>query len=104
MTQHNYRRGARVQLHAATDAWMMGDRYGVVTGYKGALTRVKLDKSGRSVLLREDDIAEEVERGPLLPHVCPKCERHFSTRSGLWSHMRRTPGHIASAFPRGAAR
>lgn len=54
--------GKRVQLHPATDEWMMGDRYGEVVGlgqpveYVGQSTRersiarpirVKLDKSGR---------------------------------------------------------
>lgn len=54
--------GTRVQLHAATDAWMQGDRYGTVVGlgrargYRDTFTgkvekirpvRVKLDKSGR---------------------------------------------------------
>lgn len=54
--------GSRVQLHAATDDWMRGDRYGEVTGYgkereyiekgTGAKYRqrpvlVKLDKSGK---------------------------------------------------------
>jgi len=55
-------KGTRVQLHAACDEWMQGDRYGVVVGrgrkraYRDHFTgetneerpyRVKLDKSGR---------------------------------------------------------
>ena len=54
-------KGARVALHAATDEWMQGDRYGEVVGftrlrecreygkpagYRAKLVRVKLD-SGR---------------------------------------------------------
>ena len=54
--------GDRVQLHAATDEWMQGDRYGTVVGFgrkrqyvdrytgeRGMATpiNVKLDKSGR---------------------------------------------------------
>jgi hypothetical protein len=54
--------GTRVQLHAATDEWMQGDRYGEIVGfgrkreYVDTFTnehtfetpvRVKLDKSGR---------------------------------------------------------
>lgn len=27
------KQGDRVQLHAATDSWMQGDRYGTVTGF-----------------------------------------------------------------------
>jgi hypothetical protein len=48
----------RVQLHPATDAWMQGDRYGVVLR---RLPRnrvlVQLDKSGRQIRLKEDDVA-----------------------------------------------
>ncbi len=55
-------RGARVALHAATDEWMQGDRFGTVVGftrlrecreygksatYRAQLVRVKLD-SGRT--------------------------------------------------------
>ena len=55
--------GTRVQLHPATDAWMQGDRYGVIVGlghkreYVDTFTKttsferpynVKLDKSGRT--------------------------------------------------------
>jgi hypothetical protein len=56
--------GTRVQLHAATDAWMQGDRYGEIVGLGKARLyydsfnksaepvkvrpyRVKLDKSGK---------------------------------------------------------
>ena len=56
------KKGTRVQLHAACDEWMQGDRYGVVIGlghkrqyidrYTKEISwirpiRVKLDKSGR---------------------------------------------------------
>lgn len=47
--------GDRVQLHPATDAWMRGDRYGLITqveyplvteeGELAPMYRVKLDKS-----------------------------------------------------------
>ncbi len=58
-----FTKGSRVQLHAATDDWMRGDRYGVVTGYgykrkyrdsaTGAITEVRpvlvrLDKSRKT--------------------------------------------------------
>lgn len=59
--------GQRVQLHAATDHWMRGDRFGEIVGYgrKRQYTdgetvtmvrpiRVKLDKSGKTVRLHPD--------------------------------------------------
>jgi hypothetical protein len=58
--------GDRVQLHPATDRWMMGDRYGVVMEVKmckgPARTnwkyRVKLDRSGKSLWFKADDVLE----------------------------------------------
>ncbi len=40
-----YRIGERVQAHPATDAWMMGDRYGEVVKIGKAYVHVKMDKS-----------------------------------------------------------
>jgi len=60
--------GDRVQLHPATDRWMMGDRYGVVTDHRvlvvGRSTRaeahneykVKLDKSEKTLWFNEKDV------------------------------------------------
>jgi hypothetical protein len=39
--------GYRVQLHPATDAWMMGDRYGTVTKIGRRCLHVRMDRSGR---------------------------------------------------------
>ena len=40
--------GDRVELHPATDRWMMGDRFGEVVGITDAdFVRVKLDVSGK---------------------------------------------------------
>ncbi len=41
--------GRRVQLHPATDRWMMGDRYGVIVEVGREYMAVKLDKSGKVV-------------------------------------------------------
>ena len=50
----------RVELQPATDHWMRGDRYGTVvkvTWVNGVpLYHVTLDKSGRTITLRERDI------------------------------------------------
>lgn len=62
--------GDRVQLHPATDEWMMGDRYGLVVGHAWSIespgtvaaVKVKLDKSGRVRRFHPDNIAEVVVR------------------------------------------
>lgn len=43
-----YRIGDRVQLHPATDAWMMGDRYGQIVRIGKKYLHVKMDVSGRT--------------------------------------------------------
>jgi hypothetical protein len=39
--------GKRVELHPATDAWMMGDRFGQVVKVGTKLYHVKMDRSGK---------------------------------------------------------
>lgn len=66
-----FRVGERVQLHAATDEWMQGDRYGTVVGYGKAApyrdtdtgetgtvqpVRVRLDKSKRTKRFHPDNL------------------------------------------------
>ena len=66
-----FRVGERVQLHAATDQWMQGDRYGTVVGYgrvaefydtdtkergKVRPVRVRLDKSNRTMRFHPDNL------------------------------------------------
>jgi hypothetical protein len=54
--------GQRVELHPATDHWMRGDRYGVVTGVReDATVDVALDKSRRIIRFRPEDILRVVE-------------------------------------------
>jgi hypothetical protein len=50
---HSSLEGVRVQLHPGLDAWMRGDKYGEITGFgrKVATFKVKLDKSGKTLLL-----------------------------------------------------
>ncbi len=50
--------GTRIELHAATDRWMMGDRFGVVVGMVKAsgFIRVKLDRSGLTFRFRPCDV------------------------------------------------
>ena len=40
--------GRRVELHPATDAWMMGDRYGEVVDVGRKYLWVKMDRSGKT--------------------------------------------------------
>jgi hypothetical protein len=40
--------GARVELSPATDAWMMGDRFGTVTAHGRKYISVRMDRSGRT--------------------------------------------------------
>lgn len=39
--------GDRVEIHPGTDAWMMGDRFGVVEKIGRRLIHIKMDRSGR---------------------------------------------------------
>lgn len=39
--------GDRVELHPATDAWMMGDRFGQVEKVGALLLHVRCDRSGK---------------------------------------------------------
>lgn len=50
--------GQRVELHPATDRWMMGDRYGTIVKLdeKRTVVRVKLDVSGKSLTYRPRDV------------------------------------------------
>lgn len=53
--------GTRVQLHPVLDAWMRGDRYGVLVRVNpDGTVRVKLDRSGRVVNLLARDVSEVV--------------------------------------------
>lgn len=46
-----FRGGDRVELHPGTDAWMQGDRYGVVAStYEDGRVEVQMDKSGRILI------------------------------------------------------
>ena len=48
--------GQRVELHPATDAWMSGDRLGIVTRAGVRYASVKMDRSGRTLMIRYRDL------------------------------------------------
>ena len=43
--------GDRVQLHPGLDAWMQGDKYGDVAKVTHQNYHVKMDRSGRTLLI-----------------------------------------------------
>lgn len=54
-----YRKGDRVQMHPATDAWMQGDRFGTVlkdVDHSATTVKVKLDRSGYHKTFRIEDV------------------------------------------------
>jgi hypothetical protein len=50
--------GTRVQIHAASARWMMGDRYGEITKIGRKFVSVKLDKSGKTIKSLPDQLQE----------------------------------------------
>lgn len=64
-TINNYLVGKRVQLHPATDRWMMGDRYGLIVAVKVNTkddatfpevdyAKIKLDKSNKTITFNQN--------------------------------------------------
>ena len=45
----------RCQIPAYTDRWMMGDRYGIAIAERGDDWKVKLDKSGKVIVVKFED-------------------------------------------------
>ncbi len=45
-----------VELHPATDAWMQGDRFGIVQSVSGDTVKVKLNKSRRVITFNLADV------------------------------------------------
>lgn len=58
--------GTRVQAHPATDAWMMGDRYGEIVKIGNKLIHVRMDRSGKvrrfdpTLVIVEWDVAADL--------------------------------------------
>lgn len=48
--------GMRVELHPGTDEWMRGDRYGEVVERGTKTAVIKLDKSGRNLRCRPENL------------------------------------------------
>lgn len=48
---------ARVELHPATDAWMMGDRYGAVVWVDAVFVNVRCDRSGKVRRVTHSNVA-----------------------------------------------
>ena len=52
--------GKRVSVHPATDAWMMGDKYGEVVKITAKYWTLKMD-SGRTRRFTRDNIADLID-------------------------------------------
>lgn len=53
--------GDRVEVHPATDRWMMGDRFGEVVGITDAdFVLVKLDVSGKTLRFASRNIGKKI--------------------------------------------
>lgn len=50
--------GQRVQLHPGTDRWMMGDRYGDVAKIGRKVVHVKMDRSGKTILVHPSNLLD----------------------------------------------
>lgn len=51
----------RIELHPATDAWMMGDRFGTIERLGTDAAFVRMDKSGKLRRVRSVNIGSIVE-------------------------------------------
>lgn len=58
VSQYWFKTGDRIQLHPATDLWMMGARYGVITRIYKTVdhVQIQLDATGKKVKVSRDDI------------------------------------------------
>lgn len=45
----------RCEIPPFEDHWMMGDRYGTAIAERGDYWKVKLDKSGKTIVVKFDD-------------------------------------------------
>jgi hypothetical protein len=54
--RYGFAAGDRVGTHPATDAWMSGDRFGEVVSASKVGVRVRLDRSGRVLRFRAQDL------------------------------------------------
>lgn len=52
----------RVELHPATDRWMMGDQFGTVVDSGPTWVKVKMDRSGKTIKVAREDLKNETDR------------------------------------------
>lgn len=74
--------GDRVELHPATDAWMMGDRFGDVIKVGTKLVHVRMDTSGKVRKLAPDLVTYQGKAN------CPTCGARYLEHLGYRVHMR----------------
>ncbi len=84
--------GKRVELHPATDRWMMGDRYGTIARVGRTYALVHLDKSGKRIKFHPDDLTlvNDLKRinAPTLAQLCrcghPEHASQCPNPTGCW--------------------
>jgi hypothetical protein len=59
-TLNDFRKSHRVELHPATDAWMMGDRFGAITRIGRKYLSILMDRSGKVRKVTPDNIYDIV--------------------------------------------
>ena len=47
----DFRAGQRIELHPGTDRWMRGDMYGEIVRVGSKWIKVKMDRSGHTILI-----------------------------------------------------
>lgn len=57
----NWKVGDRVELHPATDRWMAGDRYGEIVMVHPSGVKVKMDRSGATIVMLERDLGRKLD-------------------------------------------
>jgi hypothetical protein len=62
-TVDSLRAGMRVEIHPASDAWMMGDRFGEVVKVGRSIVHVRMDRSGRVRWFHPESIYAILEGG-----------------------------------------
>ncbi len=64
MQINEFRIGDRIEMHPATDAWMRGDRYGVVREIGSKWLRVRMDRSDRMIRAAPSNVSTIIESLP----------------------------------------
>jgi hypothetical protein len=76
--------GRRVELHPATDRWMMGDRFGEIVAFVDGNVRIKLDVSGKTLLFKPEDLNSNPYAAPASCCAEPQVRGGRCVNCGTW--------------------